>query len=111
MAAETFTSISGQEVPVETQLAADIKAGKSVSFNRKKGNCLACHAIEGGAAAGTIGPPLMQMKMRFPDKAVLRAQIEDATQMNPNTMMPPFGAHKILSDKEISQIVEFIYSL
>lgn len=85
--------------------------GKKIAFNKKKGNCLACHQIEGGKLPGNIGPPLLAMKDRFPDKSKLRAQIYDARSNNPNTIMPPFGAHEIVSDAEIDKIVEFIYSL
>ncbi|MCK4676092.1 MAG: c-type cytochrome, partial [Gammaproteobacteria bacterium] len=46
---------------------ADIAKGKKLAFDRKKGNCLACHQIEGGTLAGNIGPPLIAMKARFPD--------------------------------------------
>lgn len=95
-------------------LAADaqvIEAGKKLAFDRKKGNCLACHQIQGGNLPGNIGPALVAMKARFPDKAVMRAQIWDATVGNPNTMMPPFGRHEIMTDAEIDKVVEFIYSL
>jgi len=85
--------------------------GKKLAFNRKKGNCLACHQIEGGKLPGNIGPPLLAMKARFPEKSKLRAQINDARGNNPNTIMPPFGPHEVLSGKEIDKIVEFIYSL
>jgi sulfur-oxidizing protein SoxX len=51
------------------------------------------------------------MKARFPDKAELREQIWDATVKNPNTIMPPFGKHRILSEKEIDLVTAFIYSL
>lgn len=88
-----------------------IEQGKAVSFDRKKGNCLACHQIEGGTLPGNIGPPLIAMKARFPDKAKLRAQIWDATKVNPNTIMPPFGRQQILSESEIDKIVEYIYTL
>lgn len=88
-----------------------IADGKKLAFNKKKGNCLACHQIEGGKLPGNIGPPLIAMKARFPDKSKLRAQINDARTNNPNTIMPPFGAHEIISDAEIDKIVEFIYSL
>ncbi len=88
-----------------------IQEGKKIAFHRKKGNCLACHAIEGGRLPGNIGPPLVNMKERFPDKAKLRAQIWDATVNNPNTIMPPFGKHGILTEQEIDKVVEFIYSL
>jgi len=102
-------------MPVSTAAAEEsasvIEQGKAIAFNRKKGNCLACHQIEGGSLPGNIGPPLVAMKARFPDKAKLRAQIWDATKNNPGTIMPPFGRHKILSDSEIDKVVEFIYTL
>jgi len=88
-----------------------IEAGKKLAFDRKKGNCLACHQIEGGSLMGNIGPPLVAMKSRFPDKAKVRAQIFDPTKANPHTIMPPFGKYRILSDKEIDLVAEFIYSL
>jgi len=100
-------------MPVITH-AADataIEQGKKIAFDRKKGNCLACHQIEGGDLPGNIGPPLVAMKARFPDKDKLRAQITDSRTMNPNTIMPPFGAHEILSASEIDKVVEFIHTL
>ena len=94
-----------------TAQAGDVEDGKKVAFHRKKGNCLACHAIAGGKLPGNIGPPLVNMKQRFPNKADLKAQIGDPTKNNPNSIMPPYGAHSILSEKELDQVVEFIYSL
>ena len=88
-----------------------IADGKKVAFDRKKGNCLACHMMAGGSLPGNIGPPLVAMKARYPDKADLRAQIWDATVANPNTIMPPFGKHEILSEKEVDLITEFVYTL
>ncbi len=90
---------------------ADITKGKELSFNRKKGNCLACHEIAGGKLAGNIGPPLVAMKARFPDFDKLKAQISDARTNNPNTIMIPFGPHSVLSAKEIDLITKFIYTL
>ncbi|MEE9343550.1 MAG: sulfur oxidation c-type cytochrome SoxX [Gammaproteobacteria bacterium] len=100
-------------MPASTAQAAGsvMDEGKELSFDRKKGNCLACHAIEGGTLPGNIGPPLIAMKARFPDKAKLRAQIWDATKANPNSIMPPFGRHKVLSEGEIDKVVEFIHNL
>ena len=85
--------------------------GKAVAFDRKKGNCLACHQVAGGDLPGNIAPPLVAMKARYPDKSRLRAQIWDATKMNSNSIMPPFGRQQILSESEIDKIVEFIYTL
>jgi len=91
--------------------ADDIADGKKVAFDRKKGNCLACHMISDGPLPGNIGPPLIAMKDRFPDKDALRAQIWDSTVSNPNTIMPPFGRNRILSEQEVDLVTEFIYSL
>ncbi len=88
-----------------------VEEGKKLAFTTKKGNCLACHRIEGGSQAGDIAPPILLMKVRYPSKAELRAQIWDASVANPNTMMPPFGRHNILTEDEIDKVTEFIYSL
>jgi len=88
-----------------------LEEGKKLSMDIKKGNCIACHIIAGGEQAGNIGPPLIAMKARFPDKAVLRSQIADARGKNPNTIMPPFEAHGVLSAKEVDLITEFVHTL
>ena len=94
-------------------IAADtaITKGKAVAVDRKKGNCLACHAMDDGTLPGNIGPPLISMSLRFPDKAVLKAQIVDSTVSNPNTIMPPFGKFGLLTPEEIDQVVDYVYTL
>jgi L-cysteine S-thiosulfotransferase len=89
-------------------------SGRELAFSTAKGNCLACHQMPGDPAAETsanIGPPLIMMKERFPDRARLRAQIWDATAFNPDTVMPPFGKHKVLTDDEIDKIVDYVAGL
>ena len=106
--------VLGGTLSISTAVAADAKVleeGKTLAFTRKDGNCLACHAIEGGEYAGNIGPPLMVMKIRYPDKAVLRAQIADASVRNAETSMPLFGKYGILSESDLDKVVEFIHSL
>jgi sulfur-oxidizing protein SoxX len=90
---------------------AMIEKGKQIAFDRKKGNCLTCHQIAGGKLMGNIGPPLIAMKARFPDKAKLRDLIWDMTARNPNTMMPAFGKYRVISEKEIDAVVEYVQSL
>jgi len=85
--------------------------GEELAFDRAKGNCLACHAINGGESPGNIGPELSNMKQRYPNKDLLRKRIWDETQFNPITVMPPFGKHRILTEDEIDQVVDFIHSL
>ena len=88
-----------------------IERGKAIAFDRGRGNCLACHHIEGGELAGDYGPPLLLMKVRYPDRADLRAQVWDASAREPFTRMPPYGRHRILSEEEIDLVVDFIYTL
>ena len=88
-----------------------IQEGKKLAFDRKKGNCLACHMIDDGELAGNSGPPMIAMKARFPDREVLFNQIWDPTKNNPNTFMPPFGKHGALTKDEINKIIEYLYTL
>ncbi|WXT99605.1 MAG: hypothetical protein Ctma_0309 [Catillopecten margaritatus gill symbiont] len=97
-------------MPMQT-IAKEAKTGQELSFDRKFGNCLACHTISGGTQGGNVGPPLVAMKARFPDRAVLRAQIWDATVKNPGSIMLPFGRHKIMSESQIDKVTDFIHSL
>lgn len=85
--------------------------GQKLAFDRAKGNCLTCHEIKGGPAPGNLGPPLADMKARFPDRKDLIAIISDETKRNPLTVMPPFKRNLILSDKEIEEIVDFLRTL
>ena len=89
---------------------SDIDKGKQLAFDRKKGNCLACHYINDPKATmtGTIGPPLIAMKARYPDDKKLFQKIHDGVE---GTMMPPFGKHQILSAEEIRLITTYIKSL
>jgi len=88
---------------------AAIKGG-CIAVDRRKGNCHTCHAMN-GTSHGNVAPPLVAMKSRFPDKDKLRKQVWDATAMNPNSVMPPFGRHAILSEEEIDNVVEFLLTL
>ena len=90
------------------------ETGKELAYNNKQGNCLACHAMPtmpDAVQPGNSGPPLVAMSARFPDKAALRAQIYDPMVHNPNTIMPPIGKNKILTEKQLDKVVDFIYGL
>ena len=112
LAALLGTLLLGSIAPANAEEAKTaIQKGKEVAYDRKKGNCLACHAMDDGSLPGNIGPPLVSMKLRFPDRDVLRAQIWDSTVKNPNTIMPPFGRHKMLSEEEIDWITDYVLTL
>ncbi len=84
--------------------------GEALAFDRSKGNCLTCHDIKGGDAPGNVGPPLADMKSRYPDRDELAAIIFDETKRNPLTVMPPFGRNLILTKQEIESVVDFLYT-
>ncbi|MCP4128300.1 MAG: sulfur oxidation c-type cytochrome SoxX [Gammaproteobacteria bacterium] len=108
----TFSVSAGPAAKDQNQaVSKDVLDGKKVAFSRSKGNCLACHMMLDGEAPGNIAPPLIVMKSRFPDIKKLRAQIWDATARNPESSMPPFGRHRIISEKEIDQVTAFVWSL
>ena len=95
----------------EADLSDQVPDGRALVMEKSKGNCLACHVIADGRQPGNIGPPLFAMKTRFPDAEILRQQIWDATSRNPDSRMPPFGRHGILSSEEIELIVQYLYTL
>ncbi len=90
---------------------ADIDAGRAIAADRKLGNCYSCHHVEGVELAGNIGPPLIHMKARFPNRADLGEQVFDPRIRNPNTVMPPYGAHGILTEQELNRVVDYLLSL
>lgn len=110
-AATAVAVLLGTTLVPTSATAASAEEGKKIAENRKKGNCTSCHAYEGANMPGNAAPTLIAMKARYPDKAKLRAQIADPAKANPNTIMPPFAKHGILSDKEIDAIAEWVHTL
>ncbi len=99
------------QASAEPDAAKRLQQGKQLAFERSKGNCLACHVIEDGEMPGNLGPPLKAIQSKFDSKKQLRKQIWDATEFNPETSMPPFGKNKIISEREIDLITDYIWSL
>jgi L-cysteine S-thiosulfotransferase len=84
--------------------------GQKIAFDRGKGNCLTCHVIKGGDLPGTIGPQLKDLKAKY-DRDELIAIVTDETKRNPQTVMPPFGRNRILTEQEINAVVDFLQTL
>ena len=88
-----------------------VSEGQKLAFDRSKGNCLTCHVIKGGNLPGSIAPDLKDIKSKYPNRADLVAIVTDETKRNPQTVMPPFGRNRILTEKEINAIVDFLQTL
>lgn len=79
-----------------------------------KGHCIACHQLPeevGPATRADLGPRLEGARMRALGKAAVRDLIDDPMRANPDTVMPPFGRHRILERTEIDRLVEFLHAL
>jgi sulfur-oxidizing protein SoxX len=111
MKKELLSALLASALVSPLAIADAVKQGKEIAWSRTKGNCLTCHMVEGGQQVGNVGPPLVAMKARYPNKADLRAQIWDPTKRNPMTSMPPFGRNHILTEEEIDLVTEYIHSL
>lgn len=106
----TLVALTGLAAsPARAQSA--VADGEKLAFDRGKGNCLTCHVIRGGDLPGTIGPELKDIKTKYPARNELVAILFDETKRNPQTMMPPFGRNRLLTDQEISAIVDFLQTL
>ena len=109
LAAALLIGVAAFASPASSQSAA--AEGQKLAFDRGKGNCLTCHAIKGGEYPGTIGPELTDIKSKYPNRDELVAILNDEAKRNPLTVMPPFGRNRILTDKEINAIVDFLQTL
>ena len=109
VAAILLLALCGALTPARAQ--SSVAEGQKLAFDRAKGNCLTCHVIKGGDLPGTIGPELVDIKSKYPNRDDLVAIVSDETKRNPLTVMPPFGRNRILTEKEISAVVDFLQTL
>ena len=114
LAAAVLIGALASASPVLAQSAvaqSTVSEGQKLAFDRSKGNCLTCHEIKGGDLPGTIGPALKDLKSKYPDRNELVAIVTDETKRNPQTVMPPFGRNRILTEQEINAVVDFLQTL
>ena len=106
-----FALLIGTASASAAQAQSAAAEGQKIAFDRSKGNCLTCHEIRGGDLPGTIGPVLRDIKSKYPDRNELVAILTDETKRNSQTVMPPFGRNRILTEQEINAIVDFLQTL
>jgi L-cysteine S-thiosulfotransferase len=88
--------------------------GLELFIRPDKGYCIACHQVPaqaGPATRSNVGPALTGARMRQLGPAALHELLRDPTRANPDTIMPPFGKHELLDDREIDRIAEYLLAL
>lgn len=100
------------ERPAPPKMFGDAKVGKTLAYDPDKGRCLSCHILEAdGEQAGDVGPNLSTYIKAGRSIDYIFQQVWDARAHNPNTVMPPFGTHELLSKEEVMHIVAYLATM
>ncbi|HXS51170.1 MAG TPA: sulfur oxidation c-type cytochrome SoxX [Usitatibacter sp.] len=93
---------------------AEALTGAQIFLRPDKGNCAACHQVSDPAAPKTrsdLGPRLEGARMRSIGRERLRALLTDPMAGNPETLMPPYGRHRILDASQIDRVLDYLDAL
>jgi sulfur-oxidizing protein SoxX len=88
-------------------------SGRQLALDKNRGNCADCHQFPNDPRVetrATVGPPLSGIKARFTSRIALTNLVKDPMALNPDTIMPPYGRHRILTEREIDAIVDYLYT-
>lgn len=100
--------------PVKQALAGPLNGdparGKALANERSKGNCVACHVLQGAEQPGSRGPDLSSYGTLGRSDEETYALVYDMRWRNPDTVMPPIGTNQILNDQELRDVVAFLQS-
>lgn len=104
----------GQLRDVKDPGKGDPAKGQQLAFSRARGGgCLSCHVMGPGTPEmpGNAGPDLSEIGTWGRSDLELFNRIWDPRVFNPETAMPPWGAHGYYNEQEIRDMVAFLQSL
>ena len=96
-----------------TPVEGDPAKGRQYAFDRARGgSCVACHVFgkDTPPQPGNVGPDLSTVGAMRSDDWLFN-YVYDPRGFNKNSIMPPWGAHKIFNASEIKDIVAFLKTL
>ena len=99
---------------LEGPISGDAKNGEKLAFDRSRGgSCVACHILGPTTPTmpGNVGPDLSMIATWGRTDDWLFNYVYDARSVNPVSVMPPWGAHKLFTVDEIKDIVAFMKTL
>jgi len=85
-------AVRGDAVPAPLGgLIGDAERGREVVLDRRRGNCLICHAfpVANEPFQGSLGPAMAGVGSRL-DAGQIRLRLIDQSRLNPRTIMPPY---------------------
>jgi sulfur-oxidizing protein SoxX len=88
--------------------------GRALFLDPGKGNCIACHQVPDGAGPAVrsnVGPRLDAARLKGWSRSGLRELLQDPMRANPNTVMPPYGRHRLLDAREIDSVIDYLHAL
>jgi sulfur-oxidizing protein SoxX len=114
-------------LPADGNVIGDWKAGEKVAQNGRGGqfsdrpgtvsggNCYACHQMARAELSfGTLGPSLLEYgkvrKFSAEEAKLVYARVFNSQSAHPCTLMPRFGYHKVLTEKQIKDVVAYLMS-
>lgn len=108
---EKRPTVKPRKVKLSPPLNGDPARGREIAQRADKGYCVVCHQIPGEEWPGTVGPSLVRYKLfNYPDAAIYQ-QIFDPRVINPQSVMPPYGANNILTEQDIRDLVAYLQSI
>lgn len=125
LAAPAQAPVDGELTVSLTGQPGDPVRGRQIVMNRQTGLCLLCHQgpFPEERFQGTLAPELSASVAKL-SAGRIRAQIVDASQFNPETIMPPyfrtdrlnrvapqFAGRTLLEAQEIEDVVAFLTTL
>ncbi|WP_255468867.1 sulfur oxidation c-type cytochrome SoxA [Reyranella sp. CPCC 100927] len=114
LARRDLTPPPGKEIELTGAITGDARKGQELAFSRTRGGgCLACHVMGTSTqeAPGNFAPDLSEIGTAGRTDQWLFNYVFDARVYNPETSMPPWGAHGFYTQDEIRDIVAFLKTL
>ena len=111
--AATLTPAANGPLHLPSPLEGDAAKGRQLAFDRTRGgSCVACHVMgkDTPPQPGNVGPDLSTIGATRDDNWLFN-YVYDPRSFNANSIMPPWGAHRIFNAAEIRDIVAFLKTL
>jgi sulfur-oxidizing protein SoxA len=85
---------------------------KLVADRSRGGSCYTCHVLPGANLPGNVGPDLSTIgTWQKRTDTYLFNYIYDPRNVNPQTVMPPWGTHQVFTTEEIWDMVAYLKTM